>query len=94
MSRQKVNYDLECEFKYWKFPVPPVSTAIWDIKSWRKWIYETGYQQVGNWIKTEPKNGFWINSITGEETTFHPACFAIAGQVLKATKRFIPNKKD
>lgn len=94
MNKDKLNYALECEFKHWKFPVPPVSTANWDLESWRKWIYETGHQQIGDWIKKGFKNEFWINQVTKEESLFHPASFPIVSQVIKAGNRFIPNKKD
>ena len=37
-----------------------------------------------DWIQKE-RNGFWINTKTGESTIWHPAVFEIAGPLYKKT---------
>ena len=53
---------------------------------------KTPIDTYGEWEQFE-RNGFWFNKQTGEETLFHPACFAIANQCLKAHERLVKSIK-
>lgn len=63
MLTEEENNQLHSEFPGLNYPPPPVSTANWDLASWRKYL--TGYL----W---ESHKGQFRNRLTGEVRTWHP----------------------